>query len=49
MAEHRVPVTLKLDDSFTGRMAAAMASIDEMVARHTLADATWEPHDWDAF
>ncbi len=49
MAERRVPVTLKLDDSFTGRMAAAAAAARQLHTAWALAQATWEPHDWGTF
>lgn len=49
MAERRENVRLVLNDSFTGRLAAAAAAAERAFDDITLAQATWEPHDWSDF
>lgn len=47
MAEHRESVRLVLNENFTAPLARAAAAARTMFRDFELAEATWEPHDWD--
>lgn len=50
MADRRMPVTLAFDDeTFARDMRRIRATCDRIAADFAIADATWEPHDWNDF
>lgn len=49
MADRRIHVRLDLRDNFTGRLAEMANAAQTMHVELALAQATWEPHDWDSF